>query len=182
MEIKLVTPSDELKAEALAYRQEHFDCGEMVINGSALFDKMNSYEEWLLHIEKISSKETCPSDWVVSSVFFCVRQSDNKIIGIIDLRNYLNDFLKTYGGHIGYAVRPSERRKGYATEMLSLALDFYKNLGLNKVMIACYKDNLASIKTIEKNGGSLEKEYLYLDGKPILIYWVGIEEKILKLL
>ena len=95
---------------------------------------------------------------------------------MIDIRHYLNDFLKEYGGHIGYAVRPSERRKGYATEMLKLAIEYCRSLGIDRVMLGCYKDNMPSIKTIEKNGGALEKEILYLDGKPMLVYWIELHD------
>ena len=170
--IKLVIPCKDLEADALSYRKEHFDCGELVINGSSLFDTIESYDEWLLHVRNYSDKETVQPDWVTGTVFFGVRESDNRIIGVIDVRHYLNDFLSEYGGHIGYAIRPSERRKGYATEMLRLALDYCKGLGLDKVMLGCYKDNLPSVRTIEKCGGVLEKEIPYLDGKQMFIFWI----------
>ena len=172
--IKLVTPTKDLEVDALAYRQEHFDCGEMLIYGSSLFDKMNSYDEWLSHVKQNSNEKTVQPDWVVSSTFFGVRESDNKIVGIIDIRHSLNEFLREYGGHIGFAVCPSERQKGYATQMLYLALDYCKTLGLQRVMIACYKDNAPSIKTITKCGGILEREHLYVDGKPIMIFWIEL--------
>jgi len=172
--IELLPPCKDMEAEALTFRQEHFDHGEAIINGSSLFDQIDSFDEWLLHVEKNSKEETMQRDWVVSSVFFGVRKRDNKIIGIIDCRHRLNDFLSEYGGHIGYAVRPSERRKGYATEMLRLALAHYRRLQVDKVMLGCYKDNLPSIRTIEKNGGVLEKEILYPDGKPMLVYWIDL--------
>jgi predicted acetyltransferase len=175
--IKLVVPSKEHKNAAIAYRQEHFDFGEDIINGSALFDKIDSYEEWLLYIKKISNKETVQPDWVVSSVFFGIRESDNKIIGIIDIRHYLNDLLSKYYGHIGYSVRPSERQKGYATQILSLAIDYCKNLKLKRIMLGCYSDNIASIKTITKCKGILERDFLYLDGKPMSVFWVELFNK-----
>ena len=87
-EIRLVKPTLKLKKEALEYRQEHFDFGERVINGSELFDRIASYDEWLEN--------------------FAVRVPDNKIVGIADLRYELNDFLKNFG-NCGYSVRPSER-------------------------------------------------------------------------
>jgi len=175
--IKLLVPNKEHKAAAIAYRQEHFDFGEDIINGSALFDKINSYDEWLLYIKKISNKETVQPDWVVSSVFFGVRESDNKIIGIIDIRHYLNDLLSKYYGHIGYSVCPSERKNGYATQMLNLAINYCKNLGLKRIMLGCYSDNIASIKTITKCGGILEREFLYLDGKPMSVFWIELFDK-----
>jgi predicted acetyltransferase len=170
--IKLVSPSKDLEVDALDYRQEHFDCGEMLIYGSALFDKTESYDEWLSHVRKNSNAETVQPDWVVTSTFFGVRESDSKIVGMIDVRHSLNDFLREYGGNIGFSVRPSERQKGYATQMLHLALDYCKTIGLQRVMIVCYKSNVPSIKTITKCGGVFERELLYVDGKQIVVFGV----------
>ena len=113
-EIRLVKPTLELKNEALEYRQEHFDFGEQVINGSELFDKIASYEEWLEKVIANASAETVDPNWVLTDTFFAVRGSDNKIVGIVDLRYEFNDFLKDFG-NCGYSVRPSERKKGYET-------------------------------------------------------------------
>lgn len=171
--IKLVKPSEKLKNKAQEFKLEYFDNGENVLHGGALLEQL-AYDEWLELIEDNSSEATVKSNWVVSSTFFAVRESDSKIIGIIDIRHYLNDFLENYGGHIGYSVRPTERRKGYATEMLKLGLKYCKSIGLNTVMLACYKDNTASSKTIVKCGGILEKEFVYSDGKIIQVFWIAV--------
>lgn len=102
-EIRLVKPTLALKDKALEYRQEHFDFGEQVINGSELFDKIDSYEEWLEKIVANASAETVDPDWVLTDTFFAVRVTDNKIVGIVDLRYQLKDFLKDFG-HCGYSV------------------------------------------------------------------------------
>lgn len=92
---------------------------------------------------------------------------------MIDIRHSLNDFLCNYG-HIGYGVRPSERKKGYATQMLKMALDYARQIRLSKVMLACYKDNEASSKIIQKCNGIFEKEILHPNGKIIQVYWITL--------
>ena len=147
--IKLVRPTIELKSEALDYRQEHFDNNELIINGSELFDKINSYEEWLEKVNNNSKIETVDPNWVLTDTFFAIREEDNKIIGIIDLRHTLNEFLKDFGNS-GYSVRPSERKKGYATEILRLLLKYAKEIGLKELHLSVERDNIPSIKIIVK--------------------------------
>jgi len=171
-ELVLVRPTPAHKSGAEKFKREFFSCGEQVINGSALLDQME-YGEWLENIRRNSSPETVRPDWVVADTLFAVRKSDGRIIGTVDIRHNLdNEFLSRYGGHIGYAVRPSERRRGYATQILKMALQHAKSIGLSRVMLGCYADNLASIKTIEKCGGVLAETKPYADGKPMNVYWI----------
>ena len=161
-QIILVKPELVWKAEALNYRQEHFDFGETIINGSELFDKTPCYEEWLERITANSSKETVSSEWVLTDTFFAVRVSDHKIIGIADLRYELNDFLKDLG-NCGYSVRPSERKKGYATEILRQICGIARKYGLNSLQLSVEKENTASVKTILKNGGCYNRSFRFGD-------------------
>ena len=155
--IRLVRPALEHKEKALAYRQEHFDHGENIINGSELLDKTECYEEWLQSIKNNENPETVSSDWVVTDTFFAVDEQD-EIVGIIDLRHTLNDFLKDFGNS-GYSVRPSQRKKGYATQMLKLILEVAREAGLTELHLSVEKDNIPSIKTIIKNGGVYERSF-----------------------
>lgn len=152
-DICLVRPTLEHREEALAYREEHFRHGENIIYGSELFDKTESYEEWLTAVTRNTDPATVNENWVVTDTFFAVRKGDGRIVGIIDLRHTLNDFLKDLG-NCGYSVRPSERRKGYATEMLHQLLRVAKEVGLKELHISVEKENTASIKVIKKNGGA----------------------------
>lgn len=159
-DIILVRPTLEWKEKALAYRKEHFQHGEMIICGSELFDKTESYEEWLTLVTRNVDPKTVSENWVVTDTFFAVRESDDRIIGMIDLRHTLNEFLKDLG-NCGYSVRPSERKKGYATEMLCKLIVKAKEAGMKELRISVEKENTASRKVIEKNGGVYERSFSY---------------------
>ena len=95
---------------------------------------------------------------VPSTVCLCIRVKDNKLVGIIDFRHDLTEFLLNYGGNIRYSIHPEERRKGYATEMLRLMLIKCKELNKDRVLLTCDKENIASAKTMIANGAVLENE------------------------
>ena len=116
----------------------------------------------------------CPPGKVPSTIRLAVRKRDKKVVGIIDLRHNLNNpVLSLWGGHIGYSVRPSERRKGYAKEMLRLMLEEARKRGLEKVMISCSTENEASERTILANGGVYEKT-VPVEDEQIKRYWITL--------
>lgn len=112
--------------------------------------------------------------YVPDSTFFCLDTDRNIFVGAVNIRHYLNDGLLLGGGHIGDGVRPSERGKGIATQMIALALDECRRLGICEVLMCCDKSNVASARTIEKNGGVLENEILDEEGIPVLRYWIRL--------
>ena len=169
--IRLIRPTLELKEKALAYRQEHFDNGEFIINGSELLDKTESYEEWLASVKANESPDTVSPTWVVTDTFFAVDKED-EIVGIIDLRHTLNDFLKDFGNS-GYSVRPSQRQKGYATEMLRKVMDVARKAGMKELHLSVEKENLPSVKTIVKNGGVYERSFEF-EGEQADIYKIEL--------
>lgn len=169
--IRLVRPTLEHKRKALEYRQEHFDHGENIINGSELLDKTESYEKWLQSIKNNEKPETVNLDWVVTDTFFAVDDKE-QIVGIIDLRHTLNDFLKDFGNS-GYSVRPTQRQKGYATEMLRQILTVARDAGLKELHLSVEKENLPSVKTILKNGGIYERSFEF-EGELADIYRIEL--------
>ena len=186
-ELELQIPTLQHKIAAENFKNEFLEIHEPVIYGSALFDQME-YEQWLTHNTNNRQESTVNMGWVPATTFFAVRKRDLKMVGMIDIRHHLeNAFLAQYGGHVGYSVRPSERKKGYATEILKMGIEYAKSLHIEKLMIACFSDNIPSIKTIEKCGGILSETKHYTDGqlvnipdseeKLVNIYWIVIGKR-----
>ncbi len=159
--ITLKRPIKEYEAEALAFKQEFIDNGEQTINGSELLDQMDSYDEWLKSVSDNTSPETVNPSWVVTDTYFAFDEND-RLVGVIDLRHELKGFLKNFGNS-GYSVRPSERRKGYATEMLSLIIGRAAEIGLGRLQLSVERTNEPSVKTILKNGGKYERSFTFED-------------------
>ena len=134
----------------------------------------SDYHDFDNYLEKLELKE--PKDGKVpDSVFFLLDEERNILLGAVNIRHYLNDYLLKYAGHIGDGIRPSERRKGYATKMISLALKECKKPGIEKVLMVCGKDNIGSRKSIINNGGVLENEFVDEKGKVNQRYWINIK-------
>ena len=155
--IKLVRPNSELKDKALVFKQEFLDNHEHTINGSELLDQMDDYDQWLRSVTDNTSPETVSPDWVVTDTFFALDEND-EIVGIIDLRHTLNDFLKDFGNS-GYSVRPSQRKKGYATEMLRQLIEQARKSGMDVMHLSVERSNEPSVRTIKKNGGVYERSF-----------------------
>ena len=165
--ITLKSPIKENEAEALAFKKEFIDNGEQTINGSELLDQMDSYDEWLKSVSDNTSQETVNPSWVVTDTYFAFDEND-RLVGVIDLRHELKGFLKDFGNS-GYSVRPSERRKGYATEMLRLIIERAAEIGLGKLQLSVERTNAPSVKTILKNGGKYERSFTF-EGEDADVY------------
>ena len=171
-ELILKQPTKEDEFQVMQFRQEFIDAGEVICGGGGL-DDATEYKQWLDKVEKYKNIETLPQNRVPTTQFLTIRKSDNKIVGIISVRHYLNENLLVHGGHIGDSVLPSERKKGYATKQIQLALNYCKSLGIEKVLMSCTVDNIASEKSIVKNGGVLENQ-IECDGKIYKRFWIKL--------
>ena len=149
------------------YKNE-FILDNETIQGAANMTAL-SIPEWVQFAENTKYKESVIPGFVTAHTFFAL--DNNKIVGIINARHELNDYLLNFGGHIGYSVRKSERRKGYGKKMLNYTSEFLFSLGLEKILITCDKNNIASKRTIESCGGILENEVVD-ESRTTLRYWI----------
>lgn len=175
-ELELVFPTPEHKVQVEEYLQEFFDNGEYEIAGDGGLDRIKDFDKWLEKVQNDLSPETIDKDRIPSTLYLTIRKSDNKIVGNVQIRHKLNEKLLLYGGHIGDSVRPSERRKGYATEQIRLALKKCKELGIDNVKMDCKKNNIGSAKSIQNNGGILENE-VYIDNELVQRYWISLKKR-----
>ena len=171
--IILVKPDLSYADEIIKYKEESL-AESPIINGSAGLDRFSSIEIWFEELKKRSCEDTVPKGLVPSSTYLGVREKDNYIVGMIDIRHYLNEYLTQVGGHIGYGVRKTERNKGYAKQMLKLALEKCKELKIKKVLITCDEDNIVSEKVILSVNAKLE-DIRNVDGENKKRFWIDLQ-------
>lgn len=136
------------------FREEMLENGDG-FDGCGGLEDTESFKDWMNFEKRLKAKY---KNYAPSHIYLAVRKEDDRLVGIIDYRSPLTEFLMKYGGNIGYSVRPSERGNGYAAEMLRLILSICRDAGEEKILVTCDKDNVASRKSIIKNGGVLENE------------------------
>lgn len=158
--MRLVFPDITYKERAIEYISEFYEYGSE-INGSGSLDrylKESTYEEWLKKLVRDMDVANTPASRAPALTYFYVREEDERIVGMVNLRLALNDYLRSEGGHIGYSIRPTERRRHYGTDMLSAALKVYDAIGIREVLVSCDKTNIASAGVIKNCGGILKHE------------------------
>lgn len=170
--LRKVLPDD--LQQCAEYRKEFLDHGDSMDGCSNLrrFENMDDWYEWVC---KAEHPDTCPSNWVPDTQFICLRKKDGRLIGMLDIRHELNDAGRKLFGNIGYSIRKSERRKGYATMQLALAKIICQSMGMDRILVTCHKENHASARTILNNGGFKENEVIdERNGAVLQRYWIDL--------
>lgn len=170
MNLKLVKASKEYRTQITEMLDEWYASGEKIIPYTI---RRLDYRDFEYYCANLEVKDTS-SGLVPDSTFFCLDEDRDIMVGVVNIRHYLNEALLQSGGHIGDGVRPSERRKGIATQMIGLALQECKKLGIDRVLMVCDKDNVGSAKSIMNNGGVLENEVV-VDGCVEQRYWIALK-------
>lgn len=170
MKLKLVKLENKYKQQLFDMLDEWYGSGEKIVPYAIRKTDYHDFDAYCKNLEVKDEK----GGLVPDSVFFCLDEERNIFVGAVNIRHYLNENLLLNGGHIGDGVRPSERRRGIATQMIRLALFECKKLGIADVLMVCDKDNIGSAKSIINNGGVLENE-INVNGTVEQRYWIHVE-------
>lgn len=175
MQIRLERPSIKYANQIMDYKNEMLANGDS-FDGCDGLEYVETYENWPDFDGRL--RRQYGYEYVPSETFLAISEDDDKVVGIIDFRHPLTEFLLNYGGNIGGSILPSARCKGYATQMLSLLLPICKEAGEKKVLLTCNKNNAASRSVIMKCGGILENEindeFGFCGGGIIQRFWIEL--------
>ena len=171
----LVKPDASYEEAIRSFRKEMLLAGSSM-DGTGTLRRMENPNDWIKYSRLQENPETVAPNKVPATQFVLVDPETKRIYGMLQVRHSLNEYLRNFAGHIGYSVRPTERRKGYAKKMLKLALEFCKEeLGLERVMVSCLVGNEASRRTILACGGTFdEKVYEHIEGVWLEKYWISL--------
>jgi len=172
MNLKLVKLTREYQTQVVEMLEEWYATGEKIVPYAI---RKNDYHDFDYYLENLEIKEALDGK-VPDTTLFCLDEERNIFVGAVNIRHYLTEEMRLNGGHIGDGVRPSERRKGVATQMIGLALEECKKLGIDRVLMVCDKENIGSAKSIKNNGGVLENEVV-VNGVTEQRYWIENGEK-----
>ena len=181
IKLKLIKPTLEYKEQVLETVQEFFDNDSNLYGVSGLKRYLDDYEWWLELVDDIEKWKTVDKKYVPWKQFLLVRESDDRLIWFISIRLELNDALLEHWWHIWYSIRPSERKRGYATVQLFSVLPIYADMWVDEILLVCDKANIWSAKTIQKCWWILENEIIdSSDGELIQRYWIDVRQGIKK--
>lgn len=169
MQLCLVKLEEKYRRHLNEMMEEWYASGEKIIPYAI---RRNDYRNFDYYLNDLEVKDET-AGLVPDSVLFCLDQERDIFVGAVNIRHKLNSGLLLNGGHIGDGVRPSERRKGIATKMIALALEECRKLEIDRVLMVCNRDNIASAKSILHNGGILENE-VEVDGVTEQRYWIDL--------
>lgn len=172
--IRLIEPSIEYKDEYISFYEDWKASGEDIVPWVVEKEPYDFTTMVNFLYAQDSEEKITDEKFVPHTTYWLLNDDSGKIVGAANVRHRLNEKLFNCGGHIGYGIRPSERRKGYASQLLALTLERTKEMGLNKILLVCDKGNVASERTIVKNGGRFESEFVEDHGNVVRRFWIQL--------
>ena len=175
-----VIPSEKHENDAIDYINEFYKYNSKINGEGGLDSYLDNYFGWLKKLEK-DRKQIANEKRVPAETYFLVRENDNRIVGMINIRYNLNERLLLNGGHIGYSIRPTERRKGYNKINLYLGLKRLDELNVETALLDCVKSNIGSSKTMLALGAKKYNEIYNEDyGEVVEKYKIDIKNSLEK--
>jgi predicted acetyltransferase len=173
--VRLVKPSAEYEQAYRSFYEDWMQSGEDIVPWVVEKDPAD-FAEMLAFLYAQDSEEKLMSlqadkRWVPHSTYWLLNEA-GVLVGAVNIRHRLNEQLLNSGGHIGYGIRPSQRRKGFAKQLLALALQQTDELGISQVLLVCDRGNMGSQRTIVANGGTFDSEYTEADGNVVGRFWI----------
>ena len=174
--MKLIEPSMEYERQILDYRRAFLEAGSSM-DGCGSLRRYETVRAWLDALEADKRSNALPGGQPGSVLYLFVREEDRAVVGMLQIRRLINETLKRYAGNVGYSVRPDERRKGYAVQMLAAALPLCRQMGLDRILISCRPENEGSRRTILRNGGVFEST-VYWPERDVYLerYWIDLRD------
>ena len=169
--LKLVPPTREMQPEFMAMLHEYRAADDNWFEREIGLDD-DDFDAYLQHLQD-GARGIVHNGLVPWTALWLVDEK-NSILGVVSLRHHLNDYLRFQGGHIGYTIRPSQRRAGFGAAILALALEEARTLQLERVLLTCDPDNIASARIIVKNGGVFEVDEDPEPRMPVSRYWIDL--------
>lgn len=170
--LNLVKPDTKYKSQYIEMMEYWASTGEELVPW-VLKEDYSDFDSMVKKFDNYSRGIDVGDNFVPNTTLWVYESDADKIAGAVNIRHYLNTALLAYWGNIGYGIRPDERKKGYATQALSMALDICRGMNMEKVLLSCNNYNTGSAKVIMNNGGVLENEVEH-EGRILQRYWIKL--------
>lgn len=169
--LQLVKTSIDREAQILEFLREWREREETIVPSAVDRDE-SDFETYVRQIREKESRENIDAGWVPSTTYWLT--DGEELFGAANIRHELNEQLVNFGGHIGYGIKPSARGQGFATKQLALALEKAKELGIERALITCDRENVASRQVILNNGGVPDTPFTEESGKVVERFWIDL--------
>lgn len=172
-EVRLIKPSAAYREAYMIFYQDWIASGEDIVPWVVERDP-SDFEAYVSFLNGADSEEKVSGSGFVPHSTYWLINAEDQIVGSVNIRHRLNQKLLEQGGHIGYGIAPSHRRKGYATVQLAEALKVIRTLGVSRALLVCNADNAASERTIRRAGGQFESFFTTEDGEVLKRFWIEV--------
>ena len=167
--LNMILPTEQNRDDVLSFYAEIERSGGECIG----IGNYRNYDLWLEGMRNRHTGKNLPKGYVRENFYLCYE--GERLVGVFSLKFELTEYLLNFGGHVGYATRPTDRNRGLATQMMKQGTALAKEFGFTRLLCVCDDDNYASERVIVKNGGVLEDERYDAEEKvTVKRFWIEL--------